>query len=129
MLPTANSQQPIAVNLDDMLFAMFRQGAEGPDEYDCYTAAVEIRRRAGLTTPTRRQLVEAALVGKSLFRRLDYRQPWCLVFFNMEPRHVGVLLPGLTEFYHITRQAGPAINKINSWPWSNKIEGYYEVIA
>ncbi len=115
------------VDLSDLLAGMYRFGAAGPHEWDCWTAAAEIRRRAGLGTPTRQQVAEAVLAGSQLFERLPGPKPWCLVYFTVEPRHVGVVLPGGRAFFHITAQAGPAIADLADWPWRNKVEAYYEV--
>jgi len=117
---------------EDLLNCEFEYGAKGPDQYDCFTLAKEVLRRAGIGIKDWPSIVDVATrhdaiqFGKSDYTRLDQPEAFSVVTFKLVPgrvTHMGVVLPDCKTFIHIMQKRRVAIERLDYW--RHKIDGFY----
>jgi cell wall-associated NlpC family hydrolase len=120
------------VFLDDLLGLPYKRGARGPKAFDCYGLCLEVCRRAGVvlpdveTPPNQEQRNEVFDATKKVWERLRKPQPWCLAAFQIGHRwHAGVVLPGCTEFIHVTAGINVSRSRLDKPYWRQKLDGFY----
>lgn len=118
----------------DLLGKTFCYGGRGPEEYDCYGLAVEVRRRVGLDSPshpsytTLQEKHEAITEGVRSWRKLDTPELYSLVVFSIKPpyvTHVGIVLE-YNKFIHISPKQSVTIERFDKDPWKLKVRGFYQ---
>lgn len=123
---------------EDLLGKEFEYGARGPDKYDCYGLCIELRQRAGLPFPenyatiTDRICIDREMwaAAGELFEKLRSPSPGCIVSFMVRPpftSHIGIVLPNLYQFIHITKGTRVAVERFDIQPWSRRCTGFWEV--
>jgi cell wall-associated NlpC family hydrolase len=110
----------------DLLGKPFREGARGPDAYDCVGLLLEVERRLGYSVPewgSHARVLETAI---SHWESVTDPQPGDgLLIRSDEPRwHVAVVC-GNNYMIHAHPDCGVVRERYNSFPWQARIEGYY----
>lgn len=110
----------------DLLGKPFRDGARGPDAFDCVGLLIEVERRLG--HPMRPWGSHARLLaqGKAEWERVTDPQPGdAILLYSDHPQwHVAVVC-GNGYMLHAHSGAGVARERYNSFPWHKRIEGFY----
>ncbi len=124
------------IDYTDLLGKEFAYGGRGPDEYDCYGLAIEVRRRVGLfTPPDYLSCEEPGLIqerlwsAKHLFRQLEAPRPYCVASFWFRPgitSHIGVVLEDFMRFIHVSFSAGVAVERLSDPAWRRRVTGFWE---
>lgn len=112
----------------------FKEGAKGPDAFDCAGLLADIYRQRGIILPDwnrpdsadgKREEIER---GASAWVCIDKPVPWCGVAISMHGKfvtHVGVVLDDCTRFIHTTEKTGVCVDRLKSPLWENRIRGFY----
>ncbi len=115
---------------DDLLSATYKIGADGPDQYDCFTLSREVLRRVGIPLPKWESIADLTLreesvsEKKSYFTELQEPEKYCLIVLVVRHRfHIGVVLEDCKSFIHINEQV-TAIERIDKW--GKLIDGFYK---
>jgi cell wall-associated NlpC family hydrolase len=117
----------------DLLGKPFKYGGRGPDYYDCFGLAKELYFRLGKTLPDITSTADFEEIEKKIeaaekyYCLIDKPVEYCLVTFRLTPRfvsHIGVVLPNLYQFIHITRNTSITIERLDSLQWKKKIANY-----
>jgi len=122
----------------DLLGKPFELGGRGPNAYDCYGLAAEIRRRVGRPIPedythgrdARSCHLEIARAAAVCFVELASPEPFCLVSFRIVApftSHIGVVLADRFRFIHIMRGCRVAVERLDSPSWHHRITGFWEI--
>lgn len=120
--------------LDDLIGKPFAYGGRGPDVYDCYGLALEVKRRLGEVPPdfdhpdTPEDIHRVILAASEYFQRIEAPQPFCFVTFTIRypfTSHVGIVLEDRNRFIHILEKAAVCIERLDSLAWKRRITGFY----
>ena len=118
--------------IDDLIGLPYLKGGRGPDAYDCWGLCEEVCRRAGVevpsvrTPPTRADRNDLFCSTKEIFTKVSRPSPWCLAAFRVGRNwHAGVVLPGLTEFIHVTGGIRVTISQLHNCKWRRRFDGFY----
>jgi cell wall-associated NlpC family hydrolase len=110
----------------DLLGKPFREGARGPDAFDCVGLMIEMQLRLG--HPIRNWGSHARLLatGKKEWERVADPQPGdaILIYSDDPPWHIGTVCGG-GYMLHALPGAGVARERYNAFPWHKRIEGFY----
>ncbi len=117
--------------ISDLIGKPFKDGARGPDAYDCWGLAVEVFRRFGVEMPDYR-ISCGSVTGGVIEKRNEWVRcvgeipaPALIVFTTAGiTDHVGVYLGG-GKFIHAHRSAGVVVAGVDHIFWKRRIEGYY----
>lgn len=117
----------------DLLGKAFKDGARGPEAYDCLGLAIEILRRYNIeikdyqyTVDDWRDIMDE-LNNWERCDPLDLPVP-CVVVMKVNSlycNHVGVYI-GNGKFIHISRALGVLVSKVDNPRWRNIIHGFYQ---
>lgn len=120
--------------IDDLRYAVFKDGGRGPHEYDCWGLASEIFRRYGVQLPDYQISCNA---DERIDEQINSERPNWVRCQGTIPipalvvirelglcDHVGVYI-GNRKFIHIRAKAGVAIEPIDHPVWKRRIEGFY----
>lgn len=129
---------PLQVPYADLLGKPFRYGGRGPEAFDCYGLAIELRRRAGLPMPEDYlSCSDLQKIGSSIedgISRFAFEipepRPCCLVTFHLHPAyttHLGFVLADCLRFVHVMERTPVAVERLDSLEWHAKISGFFEI--
>ena len=121
------------MEFQDLIGKPFKDGARGPDAYDCWGLAMELFRRQGITLPEypisamATQMIALAMsTHEHEWIKLAGPQPGCLVVISIScstwANHVGVYI-GDNKFIHCYRSTGVVVDHLSRW--QSRIAGYY----
>lgn len=119
----------------DLIGKPFAFGARGPDAYDCYGLALEVKRRLGQLPPdfehpeTPEEIHRVILAATDRFAALAAPAPFSFVAFTIRypfTSHVGIVLEDHVRFIHVLEKARVCIERLDSPVWKRRITGYYE---
>jgi len=102
----------------------YRNGAKGPDAFDCSGFVYYVFRQSRIVLP-----VSAAGILKMGYQiSRDGIQPGDLVFFKISKElHVGIMLNG-REFIHASKSRGVAIDDVDSSYWQKSLLSFRAVL-
>jgi cell wall-associated NlpC family hydrolase len=110
----------------DLLGKPFREGARGPDAFDCVGLLIEMQRRLGRVVPdwSSDPLVLASALAR--WERVRVPDPGDgVLIYSVNPQwHVGVVSGGGCML-HAHPDRGVARERIDAFPWHKRIEGFY----
>jgi cell wall-associated NlpC family hydrolase len=125
----------VSALFDDLIGTPFAYGGRGPDAYDCYGLALEIKRRLGQLPPdfdhpqTPEEIHRVILSARDRFVSLPHPSPFCFVTFTLRfpfTSHVGIVMEDKYRFIHVMEKANVCIERLDSLTWKRRITGYYE---
>lgn len=120
---------------DDLIGKPFAYGGRGPEVYDCYGLAMEIKRRVGQLPPdfehpdTPEDIHRVILAAKEQFVVIPAPVPFCFATFTIRypfTSHVGIVLEDRNRFIHVLEKARVCIERLDSIVWKRRITGYFE---
>lgn len=127
------------MELNDLIGKPYKDGARGPNAFDCWGLVMEVAGRAGIALPDidvppdndrRGEIVSEQ--KKTGFIRLENPDPYCLVLFRIIDDagsirwHIGVVLGKCLRFIHTTGKMGVNISFLDDPKWKLHNEGYYK---
>ena len=122
----------------DLLFKPYREGARGPDFYDCLGLAIEVQRRRGFAVPdfisSTDELHAQVAAGGFLAgcTKLEYgAESGCvaLVRMGVNEFHLGTMIDPY-RMLHVTAQTRtPVVVRILEPIWQRRIIGFYRLEA
>ena len=102
----------------------YRNGAKGPDAFDCSGFVYYVFRQSRVVLPV--SAAEILKTGYQISR--DGVQPGDLVFFKISKElHVGIMLNG-REFVHASRSRGVAVDDVDSSYWKRSFLSFRTVL-
>ena len=102
----------------------YRNGAKGPDAFDCSGFVYYVFRQSRVVLPV--SAAEILKTGYQISR--DGVQPGDLVFFKISKElHVGIMLNG-REFVHASRSRGVAVDDVDSSYWKRSLLSFRTVL-
>ena len=102
----------------------YRNGAKGPDAFDCSGLVYYVFKQHRVLLPPPAEAQGRA--GHEIDR--DSMQPGDLVFFKIEGDfHVGIVISG-DEFVHASKSRGVAIDSVDTTYWRKQLVGYRSVL-
>lgn len=117
----------------DLIGKPYRDGARGPDAYDCLGLAMEMARRLGLEVPDfvsseeelHRQLAGDGSALASM-PRIEQPEPGCVVLLRGVPAHLGVMLD---RWWMLHSLAGTNCTRerITEPAWQRRVIGFYRL--
>lgn len=129
---------------DDLIGKPFAYGGRGPEAYDCYGLALEVKRRVSSPLEsggdrggvpdfehpdTPEDIHRVILAARERFSAIPAPAPFCFVTFTVcypFTSHVGIVLPDCVHFIHILERTSVCIERLDSIAWKRRITGYYE---
>jgi len=130
----------LKISWQDIMGKPFQYGGRGPNSYDCYGLIIELNNRLNrFMPPDFISTSDVDIICKQIdcatsiqFNKLLKPIPFCLVTFFIKPRitsHIGMVLPNLYQFIHITENTSVSIDRLDSHEWSRRITGYWEHVT
>ncbi len=102
----------------------YRNGAKGPDAFDCSGFVYYVFRQSRVVLPV--SAAEILKTGYQISR--DGVQPGDLVFFKISKElHVGIMLNG-REFVHASKSRGVAVDDVDSSYWKRSFLSFRTVL-
>jgi len=102
----------------------YRNGAKGPDAFDCSGFVYYVFRQSRVVLPV--SAAEILKTGYQISR--DGIQPGDLVFFKISKElHVGIMLNG-REFVHASKSRGVAVDDVDSSYWKRSFLSFRTVL-
>jgi cell wall-associated NlpC family hydrolase len=110
----------------DLLGKPFREGARGPDAYDCVGLLIEIERRLGRYLPAWGSHARELSSALASWERVADPQPGDGILIRSDNPlwHVAVVC-GAGYMIHAHTNCGVVRERYNSFPWQARIEGFY----
>lgn len=110
----------------DLLSKPFRDGARGPDAYDCVGLMLEVERRLGVELPPWGSHAREMAGALAHWTPVTDPQPGDGILFESDdpPWHIGVVGGG-GYMIHAHPSCGVARERYNTFPWQNRIRGFY----
>ncbi len=127
------SGSPFNALLGEFLGKPYRDGAAGPEAYDCYGLCRAFMARLGVELPdlgetSVARALELRVQADPHFIRIAWPRPWSLISLRRNGElatHCGIVLPVDGLFLHAQEKSGVVCEPIAHRYWHPRIEGYY----
>ncbi len=108
----------------NLLGKPYKNGAKGPDAFDCSGFIYFVYQKVGLTLPV---MTEGQIKSGSGLSG-DMVQPGDLVFFKIKnDLHAGIMI-NKKDFIHASKSRGVAVDDINASYWRKSLIGFRSIL-
>jgi cell wall-associated NlpC family hydrolase len=122
--PETRTRSEVVQHAFNLLGKPYKNGAKGPDAFDCSGFIYYIYQRVGIAVPvmTEGQIKSGYDVSR------DSVQPGDLVFFKIKnDLHAGIMI-NRKDFIHSSKSRGVAVDDINESYWRKSLIGFRSIL-
>jgi len=111
----------------DLLGKPFKDGARGPDAYDCVGVFLELQRRLNHAIPEWGSHARFLSAAREQWQKTEDPQPGDgILIHSINPSWHLAVVSGSGYMIHAHPDCGSVVReRYNRFPWHNRIEGFY----